>query len=196
MISRVLSPFEISLNQKWLNSKITVDQNLLKWTAGKIASDPTYKLLGAQLNIPFYFIGVIHYRESSFNFKTHLYNGDSLNFRTVHEPSGFPKIGDPPFTWVESATDCLRSRNLQNMPQPWDVLQTLDRCERYNGLGYRNRNSPSPYLWSGTDQYITGKYGSDGKFNLKIIDKQVGCAALLKCLQDSFNIDLNEVTPI
>lgn len=29
----------------------------------------------------------------------------------------------------------------------------LAKLEQYNGLGYAARGRPSPYIWSGTDQY-------------------------------------------
>jgi hypothetical protein len=54
--------------------------------------------------------------------------------------------------------------------------------EQYNGLGYASRGLPSPYIWSGTNQYINGKYVADGVFNPDEIDRQLGCAAILKSM--------------
>ncbi len=51
--------------------------------------------------------------------------------------------------------------------------------EQYNGLGYANRGIPSPYIWSGTDQYKSGKYVRDGVFDPNAVDTQLGCAGLL-----------------
>jgi lysozyme family protein len=39
---------------------------------------------------------------------------------------------------------------------------------------------PSPYLWSGTTVYERGKYVADGRFSAIAVDKQIGCAAILK----------------
>jgi lysozyme family protein len=55
--------------------------------------------------------------------------------------------------------------------------------ERFNGKGYINRNMPSPYLWSGTNQYVKGKYIADGVFSADAVSKQVGCATLMKYLK-------------
>ncbi len=55
--------------------------------------------------------------------------------------------------------------------------------EQYNGLGYFNRGLPSPYIWSGTDQYIKGKYVADRVFDPNVVDKQLGCAGLILAMQ-------------
>jgi hypothetical protein len=48
-------------------------------------------------------------------------------------------------------------------------------------LGYANKGLPSPYIWSGTDQYEKGKYTSDGKYDpAEAVDEQLGCAGILK----------------
>ena len=54
---------------------------------------------------PWFFLGVIHAMESRFNFERHLHNGDPLSARTVRVPKGFPKAGNPPFTWEVSAEE-------------------------------------------------------------------------------------------
>jgi len=54
--------------------------------------------------------------------------------------------------------------------------------EIYNGLGYASRGRPSPYVWSGTDQYISGKYIADGVYDPNAVDKQLGCAGLLMAM--------------
>ena len=54
--------------------------------------------------------------------------------------------------------------------------------EQYNGLGYAARGRPSPYVWSGTDQYRSGKYVRDGVYDPNVVDSQPGCAGLLKAM--------------
>ncbi len=56
---------------------------------------------------------------------------------------------------------------------------TLTELEEYNGLGYASRGVPSPYVWSGTDQYKSGKYVRDGVYDPTAVDSQPGCAGLL-----------------
>lgn len=152
-----------------------------------------YKAVGDPLGIPWYFIGVIHALESGCNFKTHLHNGDSLNTRTVHVPTGRPKTGNPPFTWEFSATDAMEYEHFTQQPH-WELPWMLFRLEAYNGWGYRNLKSvkcPTPYLWSKTNHYTKGKFVEelrDGKyrgvFKPEVVSKQVGAAALLKFMED------------
>ena len=53
------------------------------------------------------------------------------------------------------------------------------KLEEYNGLGYASRGVPSPYVWSGTDRYRSGKYVRDGVYDPNTVDSQLGCAGLL-----------------
>ncbi len=56
--------------------------------------------------------------------------------------------------------------------------------EQYNGLGYAAKGLPSPYVWSGTDQYRSGKYVSDGVWSSAAISQQIGGMVLLKALHE------------
>ena len=58
----------------------------------------------------------------------------------------------------------------------------LYTIERYNGTGYLryHKNVPTPYLWSGSQHYVKGKYVSDGKWSSSAVSKQVGAAVILK----------------
>jgi hypothetical protein len=55
----------------------------------------------------------------------------------------------------------------------------LTLLEQYNGLSYANANRPSPYIWSGTDQYTIGKVLVDHGPIEEVVDKQLGCAGLI-----------------
>jgi lysozyme family protein len=61
----------------------------------------------------------------------------------------------------------------------WSVGGTLSLLEQYNGLGYATKGIPSPYIWSGTDQYSKGKYVADHMFDPSVVDAQFGCAGLI-----------------
>jgi hypothetical protein len=61
----------------------------------------------------------------------------------------------------------------------WSIGGMLTLLEQYNGLSYANANRPSPYIWSGTDQYKTGKVVRDHGPIEEIVDKQLGCAGLI-----------------
>ncbi|WP_265440892.1 hypothetical protein [Bradyrhizobium sp. SEMIA] len=43
---------------------------------------------------------------------------------------------------------------------------------------------PSPYVWSGTNQYRAGKYVRDGVYDPGKVDPQLGCAALMIALME------------
>src|SRR4051812_26083571 len=71
-----------------------------------VAKKARYKRVGGPLEIPWWFVAVIHQLESARNFNTHLHNGDPLTHKTVHVPKNRPP-GSPPFTFEESARDAL-----------------------------------------------------------------------------------------
>ena len=128
--------------------------------------------------IPWQFVGVVHHLEGDGDFETHLHNGDSLQRRTVHVPAGRPVNGTPPFTWEESAIDALQQRNLQKV-RDWSPAHMAYEFEGYNGFGYRDKGVNSPYLWSGTNNYESGKYVSDGNFDASAVSQQCGAMAIL-----------------
>jgi lysozyme family protein len=133
-------------------------------------------------SVPARVIFALHGRESTWSFAHHLHEGSTLQARTRWVPKGRPKSGQPPFTWEVSAEDALYI--LKGM-EKWDwsnIQAMLQNIETYNGLGYQNyhKDVPSPYLWSGTTVYDRGKYVADGKFSHLAVDKQLGCAAILK----------------
>ncbi len=140
-----------------------------------------YCTVGEPLGIPWYVIAVIHNMESALNFTTHLHNGDPLTGRTVHIPKGRPKIGNPPFTWEESATDALKLKNLHHWTD-WTVPGILYKLEEYNGWGYRLYHPYvlSPYLWSFSNHYTRGKYTTDGRWSETAVSQQAGAAVLLR----------------
>lgn len=140
-----------------------------------------YEAVEKKLNIPWYFIGIIHCMEGGCNFKVHLHNGDPLTAKTVQVPAGRPKNGNPPFTWEVSAEDALIMKKFDSETD-WSIPAMLFRFEGYNGFGYRKAtiNIPSPYLWSYSNHYSKGKFVTDGKFNATAVSKQCGAAVLLR----------------
>jgi len=58
----------------------------------------------------------------------------------------------------------------------WSIGGILTLLEQYNGLGYASRGCASPYIWSGTDQYVAGKYVADHVFDPSTVDRQIGAA--------------------
>lgn len=135
-----------------------------------------YKEVEDATGVPWAFVGVLHMRESSNDFSTHLHNGDPLTGRTTHVPAGRPPEWPPEDgtdPWVASAIDALDYEGFADKGD-WTLENICDRAEHYNGLGYRRMGIPSPYLWSGTNIYTRGKYVADGQFSSSAVDRQCG----------------------
>lgn len=139
-----------------------------------------YQAVAGPLQIPWYFIALVHNMESSLDFSSNLLNGDPLTARTVHVPAGRPRTGHPPFTWEQCATDAMRYMSLVNLSD-WSLPALLYRLEGYNGYGYQLRRPPinSPYLWSFSNHYTRGKFIADGKFDPNAVSQQCGAAVIL-----------------
>jgi lysozyme family protein len=144
-----------------------------------------YEAVAEATGVPWYFIGVIHGLESSFNFRAHLHNGDfPLSTRTRQVPAGRPIKWLPPSDWESSARDALRILGFTSQ-QDWSLERTLYRVEAFNGFGYRGYGVPTPYLWSFSQVYDRGKFVSDGKFSNSAKSQQCGAAVMLKLLSDA-----------
>lgn len=134
--------------------------------------------------VPWQVVAAVHSLEASLNFKRHLHNGDPLTARTVQYPPNRPpaSVGDPPFTWEESAYDALFRHMKWNGVSDWSLVRSLYQLEAYNGWGYRlyHPETLSPYLWSFTTQYVRGKYTGDGKWDPNAVSGQVGACAILR----------------
>jgi lysozyme family protein len=145
-----------------------------------------YQNVGEATGIPWYFVAVIHNMEANLSFTRHLHNGDPLTGRTIQVPAGRPIKANPPFTWEVSAIDALTLKKLG--PQTdWSLAGTLYQLESYNGWGYRLYHPyvPSPYLWSFSNQYKSGKYVADGTWSDSAVSKQCGAAVLLRRMAET-----------
>lgn len=145
------------------------------------ANESVYTRVTVKTGVPWPLIAAIHFRESGQNFKLHLHNGDPLFARTTHVPAGRPTLGEPPFSWVDSAIDALSDRTL---PDEWSIPASLAFIEKYNGLGYQKRSVNTPYLWDYTDKYVAGLYVADGSFDPTKQEDRPGVVAILKKLSD------------
>lgn len=171
------------------------EQNQLRWNNCHVPADigPTFAAVANKLTaagpkaryqavekltgVPWWFIAVVHEREASQNWNTQLGQGDPLNRKSTHVPKG----RGPFTTWEDGAVDALvNCAPFASKNKDWTPGGALAMLEKYNGLGYFNKGVPSPYIWAGTDQYIKGKYVADGVYDPNAVDKQLGCAGLLK----------------
>ena len=144
-----------------------------------------YRTVAQATRVPWHVVGLIHLMESSCNFGTHLHNGDSLAHRTARVPAGrpAPDVADPPFAWSTSAVDALTQGNHKlHLVADWSRERELYELERYNGFGYRRRGLATPYLWSGTDRYLKGKFVRDGVFDPDAVSAQIGAGTIMKAM--------------
>lgn len=136
-----------------------------------------YEAIGRSSKCPWWVPAVIHMRESDNDFRGVLHNGERI-IGTGRKTKLVPRGRGPFNSFEESAADALKIENIGAI-KTWNVEMSLGFLERYNGLGYRNRGIPSPYLWSYTSQYSKGKFVGDGQFSRNTVDQQIGCVALL-----------------
>ena len=139
-----------------------------------------YEKLSGDVQIPWYFVGIIHGLEASFSFMGHLHNGDVLTGRTRNVPRERPKVWLPPTDWEASAKDALDYDGFLGQSD-WSLEMMLYRWEAYNGWGYRSTGRPpTPYLWSFSGHYSRGKFASDGRYDPQLRSQQCGAAVMLK----------------
>jgi len=162
--------------KRWQNIRMARNFNSVARALVEPNAKQRYRTVSLKTGVPWYFIAVVHERESSQDWTGSLAQGDPFNKVSVHVPAG----RGPFQSWEEAAIDALvncppfAARN-----KDWSIGALLTMLEQYNGLGYANRGIPSPYVWSGTDQYKSGKYVRDGVFDPDAVDQQLGCAGLL-----------------
>ncbi len=157
---------------------------LTRWKANKTR----YEAVAAKVNLPAPLIAALHWRESTGNFGTYLHQGDPLGKAAVHWPTDIPIF----HKWEEAAIHALKSKKtVQGMfsltKDTSDIVALASYAEYYNGLGYYFKKKPSPYVWSGTDQYSSGKYVADGKYDPKTKDKQLGVAFMIQSIWNEEN---------
>lgn len=176
----------IELNTaRWQRAKLTRGPEFTPVAKRLSANKSRYQAISNATGVPWYVIAVIHEREAGYdpNFTRNIANGEPWNRETRLVPRG----RGPFRSFEEAAYDALvlcppyAAKN-----KDWSAGDTLTLLEKYNGLGYANKGLPSPYIWSGTDQYEKGKYVADGVFDPNAVDKQLGCAGLLMAMGVTF----------
>ena len=149
----------------------------------------SYNAVSKITGVPWWVIAVIHERECSQSWECNIAQGDPWTRRSTHDP-----VGRGPFSsWQNAAVDALTACPPHAAAwKDWSPGGTLTLLEQYNGLGYAMRDVPSPYIWSGTDQYKSGKFTRDHYYDPDVIDAQLGCAGLLLAMQPigKFTLDV------
>ena len=163
---------------RWQIAKVHTDRQAEFASVAKrlVAAKDRYVEVARRTNVPWYVIAVIHEREAAQRWDRSIAQGDPWNKKSVHVPAG----RGPFKSWEDAAVDALTNCGPRAAHcKDWSAGGALSLLESYNGLGYAHKGIPSPYIWSGTDQYVSGKYVRDGMFDPKAVDKQLGCAGLL-----------------
>jgi len=159
----------------------TTDVN---WCVGKLSDSDNreqYNRVAEEVCAPWYFVGIVHAMEASFDFRTHLHNGDPLKATTAQVPSGRPPVWNPPNDWVSSAVDAMTFDHFADQ-QDWSLARTLYNWEGYNGWRSRAMGINTPYLWSFSNHYSKGKFVADNVWDANAVSKQCGAAVMLKAL--------------
>ncbi len=165
--------------KRWANAKLTRNFASVASHLVDPGAKARYLAVSAKTGVPWAFIAVAHERECSQDWTGSLAQGDPWNRVSVHVPAE----RGPFRNWEDAAIDALVNcapRAARN--KDWSIGGTLTMLEQYNGLGYAARGRPSPYIWSGTDQYVSGKYVRDGVYDPGVVDSQLGCAGLLMAM--------------
>ena len=164
---------------RWMIAKPT--RNFISIARALVApsAKARYQLVSTKTGVPWYFIAVVHERESSQSWRASLAQGDPWDQVSTHVPAG----RGPFNSWEDAAIDALVAcAPFAAKNTDWSSGALLTLLEEYNGLGYAGKGLPSPYVWSGTDQYKSGKYVRDGVYDASAIDTQPGCAGLLMAM--------------
>lgn len=150
------------------------------------AAKARYQEVEKRTGVPWYMIACIHEREASQSWNAQLAQGDPLNRVSTHDPKGQGPYYDHPGNpaWERAAVVALEHDGLTKV-QDWRLEKMLYYWEAYNGWGYYNYHGiPSPYVWGATSVQRPGKYIADGVWSSTAVDKQLGCAALLKKMME------------
>lgn len=168
---------------RWTSARIT-RPGAFPPVAAHLAAAPAkarYAAVMSKTTVPWQAIAVTHQRECSQSWKGSLAQGDPWDKKSVHVPKG----RGPFSSWEDCAYDALMNcAPYAGRWNDWSIGGMLTLLEKYNGVGYAAKGRPSPYIWSGTDQYKSGKYIRDGVYDPNTIDVQLGCAGLLKAMMD------------
>lgn len=143
-----------------------------------IKNEARYKVIEAKTGVPWFFVGVLHMRESSCDFAGVLHNGQKIIGRNK-KTTLVPKGRGPFSSWEEAAVDALKLKGLEKI-KLWPAERMGYESERYNGLGYANKGINSPYVWAGSNHQQPGKYIADHVWSSTAMDTQMGTMTVLK----------------
>lgn len=166
----------------WKSMKVTRVEACERAAKTILAGRDKYLAVERKTGVPWFFVGLLHMRESSCNFAGVLHNGEHI-IGTGRKTRLVPEGRGPFVSWEEAAIDALRLKDLHAITA-WPVERIGYESERFNGFGYIKYNVNSPYVWAGSQHYLRGKYVRDGLFDTSHVDQQLGTMPVLKALCD------------
>lgn len=142
------------------------------------------RLIKLGFYVPWWFTAICSEREYGGppHWDRQLSQGDPLSRKSWHDPAGRgPFFGSD--AWERGCLDAL----IDCAPhaakwKDWTPGGAATIWEEYNGLGYAARGVPSAYVWSGSNEYVSGKYVADHVYRAGVKDVQEGCAPILACM--------------
>lgn len=164
----------------WAGMIIRREAEAVAAAARLYKSRDIYQAVEKSCGVPWMVVAILHMREASGDFRGILHNGEDI-IGTGKLTRLVPKGRGPFDTWAESADDALRMKGLDKIVD-WTIERICYVAETYNGPGYRNRGVPSAYLWAGSNNYVSGKYVADHKWDPEAVDKQLGAMVVYKAL--------------
>lgn len=180
MAGPTLAALAAKYQKQWADMKIDAGKvaALDKIAARPIASKARYQVIQSKTGVPWWWVAIIHNRESGGNFAGVLHNGEHI-IGTGRKTSLVPAGRGPFSSWEEAAIDALQLKGLHKI-KSWSLEVSAYRGEEFNGWGYHWRGVPSAYLWSFSNIYRGGKYVADGVWSPTAMDAQAGIMPLLK----------------
>lgn len=141
-----------------------------------------YEEISKITEVPWWVIAVIHEREAGQSWKANIAQGDPWNHISRHVPRG----RGPFKSFRDAAIDALTfCPPFAARWKDWSAGGSLTLLELYNGTGYEDwHHEASPYIWAATNHEEWGKYVSDGHWDARVWDEQIGCAAMLKTMME------------
>lgn len=133
--------------------------------------------------VPWFFVGILHFKECSCDFSLTIHNGDPWNKKTVRVPEGL----GPWKSWEDAAVDALYSKKIYQVPfSGWSYVRMLNEFESFNGMGNRARGISSAYVYAFTNMSKeVGTYPYDHVWDADEPVVRPGAAALLKYMDEN-----------
>ena len=187
MATRTYASLKRGYENLW--AKCAVDAERVSEIDGQIKKITSnldkYRAVEESTGVPWFWIACTHYREASLAFDRVLHNGEKI-IGTGKKTSLVPAGRGPFYSWEEAAIDAVTvSPHSLDRIDDWPASRCLYEFERYNGWGYMGKEN-SPYVWAGTTlSDERGKYVRDHVFDPNAVEKQLGCAAIMKRLVET-----------